>query len=164
MQERRQLRHTASAISNLVLAGDMTNAASSGTNAEAFVDRLQSATRIITALGAVCAVGLMLYTGRHNKSMVLMAMFVAWVLAPFATFWYANSHSARLSVRRRLAFYGTTLILTLGTLIVYSVVALGPPRPKPAFLFLVVPPITGVLFTAIIAIARFADRGESLQA
>ena len=45
------------------------------------------------------------------------------------------------------------LALTLGSLAVYGVVALGPPRPKPAFVFLVVPLASWLLIAIVLAIA-----------
>ena len=44
-----------------------------------------------------------------------------------------------------------TLVLALGSLAIYGYVALGPPRAKPAFFFLVIPPASLTLIAVVAA-------------
>ena len=81
----------------------------------------------------------MLHVGRRNESHVLLLLFTIWVLSPFVGLALAANVSKRWSALTRATLYGVMLILTLGSLVIYGDVALGPPRPKPAFMFLVVP-------------------------
>ena len=45
--------------------------------------------------GAAASVALMLYVGRHNPSVLLMAMFVFWVASPFVAFWFVHGRASR---------------------------------------------------------------------
>ena len=113
---------------------------------------LRMAAPIAMAAGAAGAVGLTLYTGRHNNSLVLMLLFALWVLSPFVVLGCCYAISKRWSPPARSAIYGLTLLLTLGTLAIYACVAFGPPRAKTAFVFVVTPPASWLL-TAIVVIS-----------
>ena len=68
-----------------------------------------------------------------------MVLFIGWVLAPFLACGLADRFSRRWSISMRAALHGVMLVIALGSLIIYGMVALGPPRPQPAFWFLAVP-------------------------
>ena len=115
------------------------------------------------ALGAavVGAVGSVVFTfmvGRHNQSRVLMVLFIGWVLAPFLACGLADRFSRRWSVPTRMALYGVMKAVALGSLLIYGTVALGPPRPQPAFWFLVVPLGSWLLALAIIPLVALISR------
>jgi hypothetical protein len=90
--------------------------------------------------GAVGAAGLTLYTGRHNHSMLLIALFTIWVLLPFVALAWAGV-KVKLWVAPAIA---------IGTLVVYAYVAFGPPRSQPAAAFLLVPALSWLLILAVI--------------
>jgi ACR3 family arsenite efflux pump ArsB len=92
----------------------------------------------------------MLIAGRHNPSRVLLSLFALWVLSPFlaliaAIFWSPT----------RPTLFWVTLIVTLSTLAIYGYIALGPPRPKTAFVFVVVPPATWILIAILQAFRKW---------
>ena len=127
----------------------------------AFQNRLRAVARAVAAAGAVGAVGLTLYTGRHNNSRLLMLAFAIWVLSPFVGFLMADARATRWSSPARTTLHGTMLLVTAATLTIYGVVALGPPRPKPASFFLVVPPASVALLAVAVSIAASRSRRAS---
>ena len=114
---------------------------------------LHAAGLIAVLAGAVGSVGLMLHAGRNNPSRLLLVLFALWVLSPFVALVLADMVSKRWSVLTRAALYTVMLVLTVGSLVAYGVVALGPPRPKPAFVFVVVPPASWLLIGIVLPIA-----------
>jgi hypothetical protein len=92
-----------------------------------------------TVAGAAGSLGLTLRVGHRNNSRILLMLFGIWVLSPFIALVSAGVVSKRWPVLTRATLYGVMLVLTLGSLAIYGGVALGPPRAKPAFVFLVVP-------------------------
>jgi hypothetical protein len=101
----------------------------------------------------------MLRVGRRNESRLLLAMFAVWVLAPFLALAWATVTSKRWSALTRATLHAVTLVLTSGALGLYGAVALGPPRPKPAFVFVVVPPASWLLLVVTVSgAARIARR------
>ena len=121
-------------------------------------DLARTAAAIAVVAGAVGSVALMLYAGHRNPSSVLMAMFVAWVLAPFMALGWANMISRRWSVPARAALYTGSLLLTAASLTIYGMVALGPPRARPAFFFLVVPLASLLLIATTVSLATRTHR------
>ena len=117
-----------------------------------------NATRLAVVAGAAGSVGLMLRVGHRNDStipLILAVFFTIWVASPFAALLVADRFSKRWSapVRRRLD--AVTLIVTVGSLGIYTYVALSPPKPKPAALFLLVPLGSWLLLAIALLIARF---------
>jgi len=110
---------------------------------------------IAVLVGAVGSTGLMLYVGRRNDSRILMVLFALWVLSPFMVLILASVVSKRSSALTRATLYSATLVLTLGSLLIYGAVSLGPPRTKTAFVFVVVPPASWLLIAIAVSIAAF---------
>lgn len=106
----------------------------------------------MASAGAAGAVGFTLYTGRHNASALLMAIFAVWVLSPFFALLVMNIFSKDWP-----ALYLLTMLITVGTLAIYGEVAFGPPRPKPAAVFVIVPPVSWLLIGAA-ALFRWRSR------
>jgi hypothetical protein len=126
---------------------------------------LRVASLIAVLAGAVGSIGLMLHTGSRQRSLILIGLFTAWVLSPFVALVCAHVVSKQWPAVTRAMLYSMMLILTLGSLVSYGDVALGPPRPKPASVFLVVP-LTSWLLIAIVISAgallsrRLSQRGD----
>jgi hypothetical protein len=114
---------------------------------------LRGVTLVAVVAGAVGSVALMLVVGHRNPSRLLLVLFVIWVLSPFVALLLANGGSKRWPVLTRATLHGLMLVITLGSLAIYGNVAFGPPRPKPAFLFLVVPLGSWLLIAIAISIA-----------
>ena len=133
--------------------GDMTSKVSRRRTEGGFLGILHSAALIAVLAGAVGSVGLMLHAGHRNPSRLLLVLFALWVLSPFIALVLANMVSKRWSVLTRATLYTVMLVLTVGSLAIYGDVALGPPRPKAAFVFVVVPPASWLLIGIVLPIA-----------
>ncbi|HWC64447.1 MAG TPA: hypothetical protein VG777_00075 [Thermoanaerobaculia bacterium] len=120
---------------------------------------LRTAALAAATLGAAGSVALMLRAGRGNPSRVLILMFVVWVLSPFVLCVAADLLGKRWPASARMALHAATIVVALVTLAVYGGVVLGPPRPKIARFFLLVPPAS-VLFAAIVVGAAGGLRGN----
>ena len=145
--------------------GEMTSEVSRGTPERRFLGLLRVAALIAVLAGAAASLGLMLHAGRRNDSRILLVLFAIWVLSPFMALVLANVVSKRWSVLTRATLYSLTLVLTLGSLAIYGDVALGPPRAKTAFVFVVVPPASFLLIAIVVPIAalisgKLSRRGE----
>jgi nitric oxide reductase large subunit len=96
-------------------------------------------------VGATGSLGLMLYVGRHNASNLLLALFAGWVLLPFAALGFAAARSRRWPSRAQAGLNLLAAVMALASLAIYGSIAFGPPRPRPAFAFLIVPLISLIL-------------------
>jgi len=128
----------------------MTTSESSGGGSRGL---LRGAARIALAIGAAGSLALMFRVGRNNPSVVLMGLFTIWALSPFVALLAVDAIWKRRPAPVRATLYVLMLIIAVGSLAVYAAVALGPPRPKPAFFFLAVPFASWLL----IAAAAFAS-------
>jgi hypothetical protein len=133
----------------------MTSIVSRGLPEAGFLRALSGAALIAVPAGAVGSLGLMLYAGRHNNSLVLRLLFAAWVLSPFMAAVLANVVSKRWPVPTRATLNVVMLVLALGSLAVYGDVAFGHPRAKIGFVFLVVPLASWLLMAVVVPIAAF---------
>src|ERR1700687_2078235 len=100
---------------------------------------LRTAALFALPAGAVGSIGFMLRAGHRNPSRPLLILFAIWVLSPFVAMLFATILSKDWSALTRTTLYGVMLVLTVSSLSIYGDVALGPPRPKNAFAFVVVP-------------------------
>ena len=125
---------------------------------DGFVGRLRTAALLAVLAGAVGSASLTLYAGRHNDSRILQALFVVWVLSPFVILLLADFAAKRWRIQARATLYGVMLLLTVVSLTIYGTVALGPPRPKTAFVFVVVPPASWLLIAIVLTTAGLLSR------
>jgi len=139
----------------------MASSASPGRPPSRFLGLLRAAALIAVPAGAVGSLGLMLHAGRHNDSRILLILFALWVLSPFMALVLANVVSKRWPVHTRAALYSVMLVLTLGSLAIYGDVALGPPRAKTAFVFVVVPPASWLLIAIVVPAAALISGRRS---
>lgn len=126
---------------------------------------LRGAALISVLAGAVGSFDLMLHVGRRQQSLILTGLFTVWVLSPFVALVCALVVSKHWSVLIRSALYCVILVLALGSLPIYGSVALGPPWPQPALVFLVVPLASWLLIGIALLIAalisgRLSHRGD----
>ena len=138
--------------------GQMTSKVSQGRREGGFLGLLRTAALIAVPAGAVGSVGLMLLVGHRNPSGLLIVLFALWVLSPFMPLVWASVVSRRWSVLTRATLYVVMLLITLGSLAIYGDVALGPPRAKTAFVFVVVPPASFLLIAIVLPIAALISR------
>ena len=126
-----------------------------------FLSVLRAVALIALPVGAVGSIGLMLRAGHRNPSRVLLVLFAIWVLSPFVALALGNAVSQGWSGLTRATFYSVTLVVTASSLAIYGEVALGPPRTKTAFAFVVVPPASWLLIAITISIAVVISRRRS---
>jgi len=126
--------------------------------------RLRTAALIAVLAGAAGSVALMLRAGHRNPSRILLALFAFWVLSPFIALVWAHSVSKRWQALTRATLYGMMMLLTLGSVAIYAAVALGPPRAKTAFVFVVVPPASWLLIAIALSIAALVSRKQIFKA
>ena len=108
---------------------------------------------IVMLVGAIGSLGFMFYACRHQNSVILITLFTVWLLSPFAGLLIADKISKRWTVLVRVTLCWLMLVLTLGSLIIYSG-AISPHGTKPAFKFLVVPLISWILIVTVILIVN----------
>jgi hypothetical protein len=110
---------------------------------------MRTAARIALPVGAAGSLGFMLFAGRHNSSRLLLVIFALWVLSPYAALAWATTVSGPRPVRTSL--YGLILVIAIVSLAIYGYVALGPPGTKAAPVFVVIPPVSWLLFAIWLA-------------
>ena len=119
---------------------------------------LRAAAAIAVAAGAAGSVGLVLHACRRIDSpRLLMGLFAIWVLSPFVILAVGYVLSRRWSVLTRATLYGVILVVTVASLAIYGVAALGPSRPKAAP-FVLVPPVSWLLMAIAVPAAAFRSR------
>lgn len=143
----------------------MTSDVSRGKSKVRFLDCLRTAALAAVLAGAGGSLGLMLRAGRRNHSRILIALMACWALSPFMALVWASLVSKPWSALTRATLYTVMLVLTLGSLAIYGLDALRPPRPQAAFVFVVVPPASWLLITIAIPIAaltpgKLSRRGD----
>ena len=129
----------------------------------AWLGPLRAVATIAVVAGAAGSVGLMLRVGHRNPSRILLVLFWIWVLSPFVALVLADLVSKRWPVLTRAALYSVMLVLTVGSLAIYGDVAFGPPRPKPASIFLLVPLASWLLIALVVPVAAFLSGRRSRQ-
>lgn len=108
---------------------------------------------IVLLSGAAGSLYFVLDKGSNNKSILLRALFVIWVLSPFAAFLTADAICKRRAFFARKALYWMMLVVTPGSLVSYSG-TFNTLLTKPAFIFLVVPLISWLLMLIVILVVR----------
>jgi hypothetical protein len=114
---------------------------------------------ITVLIGAGGSLVFMFNASRNQRSILLIALFTIWVLSPFIGLLIGNRISKRWSALSRATFYWLTIVLTIGSLVVYSGI-LNPPGTKAGFIFLVVPFASWVVMGTVILITRKISHGN----
>jgi hypothetical protein len=110
---------------------------------------------LATALiGGLLSVFLMIHAGRYSTPPLLIALIGMWVLLPYDALVIGNILSPRWQPQVGAVLYRLTFLLTLVSVAIYASVAFGPPRPRPAFFFVIVPPLSLVLTGLVLGVAR----------
>ena len=122
---------------------------------------LRKAGLLAIVIGGVGSVAVTLYTGRRNPSALLMAAFAIWVLLPFVALAAADAMSTNWSALTRTVLYALMFVTAIDALGTYGYVAFGPPRPQPAFWFLVVPPASLLLIAVLLRTVASIGKSRS---
>lgn len=124
-----------------------------------FLGLLSAAARVAVVAGAIGSVGLMLRAGRSTPRLLLV-VFVFWVVSPFVALAWASVVSERWSVLTRTTLYCVTLVITLGSLVIYGF-DLTPAGSARAFSFVAVPPGSWLLVAVVVPVAALVSRRRS---
>lgn len=131
---------------------------------DGFLRILRDVSLFLVIAGAAGSVALILRAGQRTP-LFLLILFIIWVLSPFAGLLWTNVVSKRWSFLTRVALYCVTLIVTLGSLAMYSeLIVVRPVGSANAFVWVVVPPVTWGLTTIIMALVAFLSRRLSKNA
>lgn len=113
---------------------------------------------VVLVVAALASLGFTLYTGRHNASMLLIALFAVWVVAPFAGFFVvlrlAEGHAPGI----RKAMHAGAMVIALSSAVVYAAVTFGANPMHTAFPFLAVPAASWLGILPLMVAARFASK------
>jgi hypothetical protein len=120
---------------------------------------LNRVARVCSIVGAMGSLTLMFWTGRNNQSPMLMLLFTAWVLAPFALMALVQSKATQMPAAARVPLDWGTIVIGAGSVLVYASNALFHYSTKGAFLFLVVP--SAGLFAAGLALRTAVRRART---
>ena len=104
-------------------------------------------------VGTIGSLYFMFTAGSHQKSIVLLVLFTAWVLSPFIGLFVANQLSKPLSAKIHTLIYWTIVLVSVGSLTIYSG-ALPSSQTKPAFNFLVVPFLSWLVLLTVFFIVK----------
>ena len=123
---------------------------------------LRTTALTVVLLGAVGSLYFMFNAGSNQKSVLLLALFTAWVLSPFVGLFVATKISNRWTVVTRSSLYLLMILLSIGSLVAYSG-ALTPSGTKPAFIFIVIPFVSWLLIVIVIPIVRRWSRNRNTK-
>jgi hypothetical protein len=143
---------------SLNVPGERIAETSRGRPEDGFLGLLRALALFAVIAGAVGTVVMLLRAGQRTPRLLLV-IFIVWVLSPFVALGWANVVSKRWSVLTRATLYSVTLLLTLGTPVIYAdVIPLRRPGSANALLFVVVPPASWMLMTIVVSIAALVSR------
>ena len=116
---------------------------------------------VVLAAGALVAEALMLFAGRNNTHYLLTAVFAVWVGSPFAILFATERVSERWPLGTRTALYWLMLVVTFGSVAVYTRRILYPPNAQGAAVFVAVPPVCWLLIALTLLLSLAAARARS---
>src|SRR6266699_115240 len=120
--------------------------------------RLHSTAVVAVLVGAAGSVGFLLYAGRNSPQRLLMVAMAAWVLAPFIGLLLADVISTRWSAMTRQALYAVMLAVTVCSLAVYWNELVHARKAQAAFVFVLVPVVSGMVIGVVLTIAASVSR------
>lgn len=124
---------------------------------------LRGAGLVAILVGAVGSIAFLFHASEHPPPF-LLALFVIWILAPFAALGVAHLISKRWSILTRTMLYGVMLVVALGTLAVYGDDALGRRTAHAAFVYVLVPPVSLALVASALLITGIISGKRSRRA
>ena len=108
------------------------------------LDLIRSLALGVSTSAAIGSLALMLQTGNHSGSMILILLFSVWVLSPFILLVAFCLLSRRWPSRVRVPLYTLTVTISVLTLLFYGE-RLSFSGVRPAFVFLVIPFISWIV-------------------
>ena len=99
-----------------------------------------------------------IYTGRHNSSVLLIALFAVWVLSPFAGLWWMDRFAETTPQDMASAIRASALVICLSSLVLYVAMAASGPGHQATFAFLVTPASSWLAILTMRVATRFARK------
>jgi hypothetical protein len=125
---------------------------------------LRAIALVVLLVATLASLALTVDAGRRNSSMLLVTLFALWVVSPFVGAVLANSISKHWETSARTTLYMVMLIFSLGSVAIYANVVFGPPRPQPAFYFLMTPAASWVLLAINLVLGVVSARKRRFTA
>ncbi|HKF49998.1 MAG TPA: hypothetical protein VKB38_21725 [Terracidiphilus sp.] len=119
---------------------------------------LRIASRLAIRACGLAAVALTLYTGRHNHSILLIGLFVAWVASPFFGLFLGERAARRSPAAIASAIYAASLVLSICPVLVYSIAAAALSLHEATFANLAVPAASWLAIATLLVAAGLARK------
>ncbi len=120
---------------------------------------LRTMARAAVVAGAAGSVGLMVVAA--HPPIFLRVIFVAWVLSPFVMLAMADRIWGRWPDSTRTVLHVLAIIIAAGSLVIYGFRVWRPPASTPAFVFVMVPPLSWLLIATVVSFVAFTSRQRS---
>lgn len=118
---------------------------------------MRNAARFCAISGVVGAVALMMHAAPRMPAL-LVVLIGGWVMAPFVILAVVESVAARWPAPVQATTQAVMVATAIVSVAIYAATAFGPPRPKPAFYFVLVPPVSVAIAAVAIGIAGYIAR------
>src|SRR5947207_8703900 len=118
---------------------------------------------IALVIGAVGSIGLWIHAARHPP-LAIIVLFVIWVLSPFVLLGISHAVAKRWAPGTQTALYLVTLVVSLGSILIYADDAIAHRTAHPAAVYVVVPAAAWVVSAVAVGLgAWIAKRKQKLQ-
>lgn len=114
------------------------------------------------AVGSVGSIALMLRTAPNMPALNVLLIGL-WVISPFVLLALCDAFATRWPPLHRPTIHVLGLVLVLVALFAYWSVAFGPPRTKPAALFVLIPPISWLVIATGLGTAALVSRKRRVR-
>jgi hypothetical protein len=121
---------------------------------------LRSAAFVAVLFGSIGSIGLLRHAQQRTPPMLVM-LFVIWVAAPFILLGIANVRSPRWPRRVQLTLCIITLIVTIGSLLIYLDDNMAHRTTKAAFVWVAVPPASVLVSVIAVGIAALMNKASA---
>ncbi|HKQ56380.1 MAG TPA: hypothetical protein VJY35_00815 [Candidatus Eisenbacteria bacterium] len=120
---------------------------------------MRTLAKFAVVLGAAGSLVLLLREGIHTPRF-LLALFIVWVLSPFALLTWANWRRRWGPTTRAMLYWMTGAVAAL-SLLMYAGLIPRPGGTHVAFVYLMVPLVSWIFMITVLVIAALADRSLS---
>jgi multisubunit Na+/H+ antiporter MnhG subunit len=118
---------------------------------------LRFAAVVAVIAGAGGSLGLWIHAAQHPP-LIIIALFVIWVLSPFALLGIGYANAQRWTFEAQKALYCVTLFIALATIVIYADDALNHRSAHRAFVYVIVPPVSWLLMVAAVTVGALRAR------
>jgi hypothetical protein len=119
---------------------------------------LRFAALVALWIGAAGTLALMLRAGGRSRPLILVPLFTAWDLSPFALLLLADRFSNRWQAATRSALYYVSIAVTIASLAYYVADVFWPRKAQPAFPYVMAPPVAWAFIAIVMAAVALSSR------